>query len=123
MSDNIYIVYYCETTSIGRLIRGSKGHDFFYCGRVINKRRNSINFSISCDRNKTLSLTTKHKRARPTIESLDIVSDISNKFAVTTIKSNIRNDHPESREAVFDALIPPNALITGLKLFVGGEGS
>jgi uncharacterized protein YegL len=61
------------------------------------------------------------QRARPSIESLDIETDINNKFAVTKVTSNIRNDHPESREAIFDALIPPNALITGLKLFVGGE--
>merc|ERR1711979_30785 len=39
----------------------------------------------------------------------------------TSVRSNIRNDHPEAREATFDALIPPNALITGLKLFVNGE--
>ena len=61
------------------------------------------------------------QRASPTIESLHIDTEINNKFAVTSVKSNIRNDHPESREATFDALIPPNALITGLKLYVNDE--
>lgn len=56
------------------------------------------------------------QRARPSIEKLDIETDISNKFAVTKVTSNIRNDHPESREAIFDALIPPHALITGIYL-------
>lgn len=61
------------------------------------------------------------QRARPTIESLHIDTEINNKMAVTSVKSNIRNDHPEAREATFDALIPPNALITGLKLYVNGD--
>jgi uncharacterized protein YegL len=79
----------------------------------------------SLDTNKLLGSLTFNlaagQRAQPTVESLHIDSEINNKFVVTKILSNIRNDHPEAREATFDALIPPNALITGLKLFVGDQ--
>lgn len=89
-------------------------------------RISSVTFTASAEEQKVLlgSITfdvAAGQRAKPTIQSLHIDTQINNKFATTSIKSNIRNDHPEPREAVFDALVPPNALITGLRLFIGEE--
>lgn len=71
-------------------------------------------FSVGIDAGQTVF-------KKPEITSLHIYSDITFRFATTTVTSRIKNVDMKSREAIFDVTLPNEAFITNLTLEIDGK--
>lgn len=71
--------------------------------------------------NEGTTLRELGKVASPVIKEMDIMSNVTNRFSSTLVKSKVKNEAPIAQEVTFFIVLPDQAFISGFIMEIGGK--